>query len=137
MISLTPVILKQHFVQNYVISRNIYFKNKIVDRLIDPNVLQAILDNFKVVEKIVNKKNNKAFNETYDSISVEYINKADQTENFIPTLDFEIKMTLGFYSSSSVCLPDFYSESSLASKFSTVLLCFNFFIDPLFVLGTC
>ena len=36
-------------------------------------------------------------------------------------------MSFGFYSSSSACLPEFYSKSVLASRFSISLLSVNFF----------
>ena len=45
-----------------------------------------------------------------------------------PDTGIEIKMTFGFYSSSSVCLPDFYSKSKVASMFSLCMLSFNFFL---------
>ena len=44
-------------------------------------------------------------------------------------------MTFGFYSSSSVCLPDFFSNSSTASRFSVALLSFNLLLIVLISIG--
>ena len=42
-----------------------------------------------------------------------------------PNANITVKNTFGFYSSSTVCLPDFYSKSLLASKFSFIVMSFN------------
>ena len=128
-LSMTPVILENEFTQKYVVSKNIYLKNKKVDRLIDSNTLQAITENFNNVEKLVTEKSNKIVMEMNDSknfTSLYYTH---------PTLNVKIKNSFGFYSSSSVCLPDFYSESFLALRFSFALLSFNLLVITVICVG--
>ena len=116
--------------------------------------MQNIIQKFEHFKNLADSNNNKTLEDYYENYDyenypvnvfeqvdsfriLEYYNEGeyyneevynDETEKIFPSLDIEVKMTFGFYSSSSVCLPDFYSESFLASIYSTILLSFNFFI---------
>ena len=52
-----------------------------------------------------------------------------------PSTNITVKNTFGFYSSSTVCLPDYYSKSQLASNFSFVLMSFNLLLIVLISAG--
>ena len=52
-----------------------------------------------------------------------------------PSTNFVVKNIFGFYSSSSVCLPDFYSKSLLAKIFSFILMSFNLLLITLISVG--
>ena len=126
-LSLTPVVLKRQFVQKYVISKHIYLKNKKVERLIDPKDLQNIIEKFERFRKIYETNSADDFKEVL-ILQFDYDDEDNETESLAPSLNIKTIKTFGFYSSSSVCLPDFFSKSFLASRYSAALLSFNLLI---------
>ena len=45
-----------------------------------------------------------------------------------PNTSIDVEKVFGYYSSSAVCLPDFFSRSSIISKFNLTLMSFNLFL---------
>ena len=52
-----------------------------------------------------------------------------------PNTSMNVLLPFGFYSSSPVCLPDFYSKSFSASRFSVALMTFNLFLIVVILVG--
>ena len=135
-VSFISVILKQNFAQSYVISSKKYLKNKKFDRIIKPKDLKThatrtenvfTSDNLNRIPVSKSVYNIRTFNDWF-------FNSKD-SERLYPGRSVETKMTFGYYSSSSVCLPDIFSKSPTASHFSLVLLSFNFLAIVLICVG--
>ena len=112
-----------------IISSNIFLNNKRFDRMIKPDTFLTLAEN---IENIwVAKKPNSipSSNSIYNVSDFNnwYFNTAKVRKQY-PNTSIDVKMSFGYYSSSSVCLPDFYSKSVVASAFSITLLSVNLFL---------
>ena len=135
-VSFIPLISKQKFAQSYVISSSKYLKNKRFERIIKPKDLKThatrtenvfTSDNLNSIPVSKSVSNIRTFNDWFFN--------SEDSKRLYPGRSVETKMTFGYYSSSSVCLPDFFSKSPTASQFSLVLLSFNFIIIVLICIG--
>ena len=136
LLSIAPVVLKKEFTQKLVISKNIFFNNKKVDRVIEPNSLYKLTDAIENVWTKSHRKNklpSKSFRETRNYKDW-FLNSPDARRNH-PWTSVDVKTSFGFYGSSSVCLPDFYSKSETASKFSVALMSLNSLLISFIVVG--
>ena len=125
-ISLIPLVFSKRFEQTLVISKSVFLNNKQVDRLIEPEELYEVAEKIEQVWEAVKPGSLPASKIVSSIINFNdwYFNDKDVKEQ-APDTSIQVKMTFGFYSSSSVCLPDFFSNSSMASRFSVTLLSFN------------
>ena len=97
-----------------VVSSDMFQKNKITDLIVN------------IGKKLVTKRTQKykTWFENVDEMKRQYRNSR-----------IIVKNTFGFYSSSTVCLPDFYSKTFLASNFSFVVMSFNLLLIALISIG--
>ena len=126
-LSFIPVVFKKEFVQKMVISSNIFFSNKNVDRIIKSEDLYKLAENIETVW-ISSKTNSIPPSRSIYNIrdfSDWYFNSYG-FRNQYPNTSIDIIKSFGFYGSSAVCLPDFYPESYMTSKYVFALMNFNF-----------
>ena len=114
-ISFIPILLHQKFIQSTIVSSNMFQKNKIIDSIVN------------LGDKLATNRNTQNFEIWFKNI--------DEMKTQHPNANITVKNTFGFYSSSTVCLPDFYSKSLLASNFSFVLMSFNLILIVLISTG--
>ena len=129
LLSITPIVMKNVFIQEMIISSNIFLNNKRIDRLIKPDDvfnLAKNIENVWTVSKVNSIPYSKSIYNVTD-LNDWYFNTKEIRKQH-PNTSIDVKMSFGYYSSSSVCLPDFYSKSVVASKFSISLLTFNLFL---------
>ena len=88
----------------------------------------------KMIDLIVNLGDKSIINSKIQSFETWFKN-IDEMKTQYPNANITVKNTFGFYSSSTVCLPDFYSKSFLASNFSFVLMSFNLLLIVLISTG--
>ena len=115
LISFTPILFQEEFIQSMVISSDMFQKNKITDSIVN------------IGEKSVTKNLTQKYQIWFKNVDV--------MKRQYPNSSIIVKNSFGFYSSSTVCLPDFYSKSLLASNFSFVLMSFNFLLITLISIG--
>ena len=125
LLSITPIVLQNNFTQSMLVSSNLFLGNKSVDFIVDLSDRTANNQNTSQLSIPLLKNNIK--NSSFKSIN--------EMKKQYPNTSFVVKNTFGFYSSSSVCLPDFYSKSLLASRFSCVLMSFNLLMVILISVG--
>ena len=123
---MSVVVLKPEFTQKMIISSNIFLSNKNADRKITPEKLYNLAENIEVVwttstRKIISPSNSIFNNRDFDMWHI----NSENFRNQFPKTSIEVRNIFGFYSSSAVCLPDFYSDFSTISKFNFVLISFN------------
>ena len=88
----------------------------------------------KIIGSIVNLGDNTKVNSKIQKLGIWFKN-FDELKKQYPSANVTVKNTFGFYSSSTVCLPYFYSKSLLASNFSFALMSFNLFLIALILIG--
>ena len=115
LLSITPIVLQKNFTQSILVSTNAFSKNKSVDLMV--NFADRTANNLMTGQLKIPLLENNITKSRFKSI--------DEMKKQYPNTMFIVKNTFGFYSSSSVCMPDFYSKSLLASTFSFILMSFN------------
>ena len=136
LLSIAPVVLKKEFTQKLVISKNIFFNNKKVDRIIEPKRLYELTDAIENVWTKSHRKDklaSKSFRETRNYN--DWFLNSPEVRRKHPWTSVDVKTSFGFYGSSSVCLPDFYSKSETASKFSVALMSLNSLLISFIAIG--
>ena len=131
LLSITPIVLQKQFMQSMLISSNMFLKNKSVDSIVnfaDLNENNQMKDNLSYSIPLLKNKN---FTEHFKNW---FMNIGEMKREY-PNTSIVVKNTFGFYSSSSVCLPDFYSKSLLARNYSFVLMSFNLLLIILISVG--
>ena len=121
--------MKKIFVQEMIISSNIFLNNKLVDRNMKPDDLFILAKNIETVWT-ASKSNSIPYLKSIDNsrdLNDWYFN-SEKVRKQYPNTSINVKRSFGYYSSSSVCLPDFYSKSVVASTFSISLQSFNLFL---------
>ena len=106
-----------------VISSNIFLSNKNYDRIIKPEELYNLAYKIENVWKDSNSESiplSKSIKNIRDYKDWYFNSYSFKVQH--PNTSIEIKKTFGFYSSSAVCLPDFYSKNSTVSKFTFALM---------------
>ena len=136
LLSLVPIIFKNKFTQELVISSNIFLSNKFQNRVIIPNELYKLAENIENVWSASNTKVIPSPESIYKvrDLSNWYLN-SEIIRSQYPNISIDIKKVFGYYSSSAVCLPDFFSHSSFISKFNLALMSFNFFLVVFISIG--
>ena len=135
LLAITPIVLDKEFLQEMVISSNIFLNNRKSDRIIKPDEFYSLAEN---IENIWTASNPSSIPTSMSISNVRnfdnwFFNSKDfKMQN--PNTSMNVLLTFGFYSSSPVCLPDFYSKSFFASKFSVALMTFNLLLI-LFILA--
>ena len=136
LLAVIPILLKKAFTQNFIISKNLLFKNKNVDRLIESDKLYSLAENIERAWTHSNSSDLPPLNSISNISDFKewYFNLEDVKVSY-PNISIDTEMTFGFYSSSAVCLPDIYSQNSTASQFSFALMIFNMFLIVCISLG--
>ena len=136
LLSITPIVFKKEFMQNIMISKNIFLTNKFADRIIKPNELNKVTKN---IENVWNSFRPNSIPTSKSFLQITDFNQwyfnSKEVRNKHPNTNIDVKMTFGFYTSSSVCLPDFYADSAVASSFTFVLMSFNLFLVLSIIIG--
>ena len=125
-LSFIPVVFKKEFVQKMVISSNIFLSNNNVDRIIKSEDLYKLAENIETVwisSKTYSIPPSKRIYNIRD-FSVWYFNSYS-FRNQYPNTSIDIRKSFGFYGSSAVCLPDFYPENYITSKYVFALMSLN------------
>ena len=125
-LSIILTVLKAEFTQTMIISKNIFLNNQKSDRIITPHKLYKLAMNIENVWS-ASKPNSIPKDKSIFTIrdfKDWFINSADIRSTY-PETSIDVKAYFGFYSSSPVCLPDFYSKSVMTLRFSFALICFN------------
>ena len=136
LLSITPIVLKSIFLHKFVISNNILFNNQRVDRIINNTELFKLAKNIENIWTATKPNSVPASKSIYNVLDFKdwYLN-SDKFIKQYPNTSINIKKKFGFYSSSSVCLPDFYSKFRNASIFSIFLVSLNLFLIVGIVIG--
>ena len=129
-LSIIPIIFEKEFTQSVIISNNMFLENKKVDRIIKPNELYILAQNIENVWTDSKPSSSIPSSKSIYKIRdfKEWYFNSENMKNQYPGTSIEVKNVFGFYSSSAVCLPDFYSKSKLSSQFSIILISYNFFL---------
>ena len=135
-LAIIPLVLKKEFMQKIIISNNIFLNNKKFDRIIKPNELYGLAKNIENIWSASKPNSIPASQSVYKVRDFKdwYFN-SEKLRSKYPNTSIVIKKTFGFYGSSAVCLPDFYSKSPVSSKFSFALMSFNLFLIVCVSLG--
>ena len=135
-LSFIPIALEKEFMQNMIISSNILFNNRKADRIILPDELYKLASKIESVWNIAQLETvppSKSIHNIRDTKNW-FFNSQEMKSRF-PNTSIDVKMTFGFYSSSSVCLPDFYSKSPVSSKFSLAVISYNLLLISCIAVG--
>ena len=118
--------MRNVFVQEMIISSNIFLNNKLVHRNIKPDDLFTLAKSIETVWN-TSKSNSIPYSKSIDNIRdfKDWYFNSDEVRVKYQNINIDVKKKFGFYSSSAVCLPDFYSNNSMASYFSFFLMIFN------------
>ena len=119
-----PLLMKTAFVQKILIEPNLFFKFRLV-KLSD---IQTYINKTLSLQYITNASTVKSNITTHDIYSNWYFNNYVNTNYNFSDRNVLVKGTLGFYSSSPVCFPDYYSQTSPSKEYSIILICNNFLI---------
>ena len=128
LLSVTPIVLQKQFMQSMLITSNMFLKNKTIDSIVNFADLSENECSENVVLPLLEYKHVPT---TFEN----WFRNTDEMKRQYPNTSIVVKITFGFYSSSSVCLPDFYSKSLLAKRFSFILMSFNLLLIVLISVG--
>ena len=135
-LAVIPIFYARKFATEGLISSSLFFDNAKYERVVPA---QQIFDYIEKTEKV-----NNAFsaikvleNESFVNIkdSKDWYFNNDRIKTNHPHKSLEIKMIFGFYSYSSVCFPNLYSQDWPASSFSLCLMLNNLTIIVLICVG--
>ena len=125
-LSLTPIVFNMEFVQEFIISSNIFLKNKIANRIIKPGKIYQLA---KKIENVWTASPTEAIPPSESIYEIRDLSKwyfnSESFRNKHPNTSVDIIKMFGYYSSSAVCLPDFYSSSFVISMFNVTMMSFN------------
>ena len=135
-LAIVTIFLEKEFTQNMIISSNIFLRNKKANRLIKSNEFYMLAENIENIWNFSRPDSIPSSQSIYKVRSFKdwYFSSAKFIKQN-PNIGIDIKMTFGFYSSSAVCLPDFYSKSSMASQLSFTLMSLNLFLITCISMG--
>ena len=135
-LSLIPVVFQKEFTQEMVISSNILLSNKNFDRVIKPKDLYKVASN---IENVWTQSKHKSIPYSKRIKNVgnykDWYFNSHSLRDLHPNISIDVKKVFGFYSSSSVCLPDFYSKNHTVSKFTVALMVLNLCLITFIIIG--
>ena len=113
-----------------------FFSNNNVDRIIKSEKLYKLAENIETVWSSSKTDSIPPSKSIYNirDFSDWYFNSYS-FRNQYPNTSIDIIKSFGFYSSSAVCLPDFYAENYVTSKYVFALMSFNLILITFISLG--
>ena len=117
--AVTPLISDEHFTKYYLIKQNNFFQDNVVDK----NALEKYMVNTENINFAVNNIPKSNYYGWY-SLSSWYFASKDE-KYFQDSRQVNLIQPFTFYSSSSVCFPDFYSHANPEAAYSLAIVLYN------------